>query len=94
MGYCVEIKPPVSSIPYEIFEHDIIRGEKIMRYKFHSNDVAFLKFNAKPIITALEEYINSADSSVYFAFGGVCLIWKFCLCFFAQKGSRKKVAVI
>lgn len=56
-------KLTVSSIPYEIFECNIIRSEKILRYKTHSNDVTPLKFNVRPIIKETPKYINSTGFS-------------------------------
>lgn len=63
MGYGVQDKPVVSAISYDVFDKQLIRSEKIIRYKFHTNDITPLKFNVKPIITALNEYVCNIDSS-------------------------------
>ena len=63
MGYGKNSKPVISELPYDALSNDIIRSEKIVRYKFCSNDVTNLRFNINAVKLGLYEYINSIDSS-------------------------------
>lgn len=63
MGYGRNSKPIISELPYDVFENDIIRSEKIVRYKFSTNDVINLKFNINAVKSGLFEYLNSINSS-------------------------------
>lgn len=63
MGYGASSKPVVSELPYDEFKLNIIKSEKIIRYKYNANDIEMLRFSIKPIILGLYEYINSIDSS-------------------------------
>lgn len=63
MGYGERNTPIISEIPYDVLDLGIINSEKIIRYKYSSNDITTLKFNIKPVITSLYEFLNNVNSS-------------------------------
>lgn len=67
MGYGENSTPIVSEIPYDVITKKSIKSEKIIRYKYNSNEVTVLKFNIKPVIDGVYEYVNDVDSSEKFS---------------------------
>jgi len=63
MGYSKDNKPIVSELPYELLKEEIVMSEKIIRYKYASNDNTNLRFNITPVKNSLKELLHSIDSS-------------------------------
>lgn len=63
MGYSNKSKPIVSKLPYDSFDNNIITSEKIVRYKYCSNDVTNFRYNLIPVKNSIYEFLHSIDSS-------------------------------
>lgn len=62
MGYGKNSIPVITEIPFELLKSKIITSEKIMRYRYRTNDVTNLRFNIKPIIIQLYNFLYGKDS--------------------------------
>lgn len=63
MGYGRKSTPVVSQISYDAFKQNLIMSEKVVRYRYHGNEVRTLEFNLQSIKTGLYEFVHDINSS-------------------------------
>lgn len=63
MGYGRNSTPVVSQISYDAFKQNLIMSEKVIRYRYHGNEVRTLEFNLQSIKTGLYEFVHDINSS-------------------------------
>lgn len=64
LGYGANSKPVISKLPYDNMEQkNVITSQYLVRYKYEPNCISEIRFNIRPVIRHIYEYINNIDSS-------------------------------